>query len=148
MEERKDKNFEFTLKLNEHIIVQRLFNVFGFNQKAVNSLDFKYAIDENVRMIENALKAKTLVFMSDNMSNYEENPSFDQKVNGDTFTFLVKMNGNKIAHREFNGDLYPMSVRYTVDIREHIYKIITSIQKVLCSKNDQLELKYLDYKLA
>ena len=51
MEERKEKNFEFTLKLNDHIVVQRLFNVFGYNEKAPNSMDFKYVIDDNILSI-------------------------------------------------------------------------------------------------
>jgi hypothetical protein len=147
MEDRKDKNFEFTLRLNEHIIVQRLFNVFGFNQRAVNSMDFKYTVDDNVHLITSALKNKTLDFMSDNTEKYDENPSYDQNTNKDTFIFTIKMNGKEIVHREFTGNIYPSSVRYSVDIREHIYKIITSTQRVLCSKNDQLDLTYLNHRL-
>jgi len=148
MEERKERNFEFTLKLNEHIIVQRLFNVFGFNNKAVNSLDFKYVIDDNIRLIQESLKNKTLDFMNENRNNYTNNPSFEQNEHSDMFVFTIKMNGKEIAHREFDARIYPATVRYSVDIREHIYKIITSVQRVLCSKTENLELNYLEYKLG
>jgi hypothetical protein len=148
MEEKKEKNFEFTLRLNEHIVVQRLFNVFGFNSKAPSSMDFKYTIDDNVNLIKESLKDKTLDYMTENSSKYADNPSYDQNNNDDLFIFTIKMNGNEIARREFTGNIYPGSVRYSVDIREHIYKIITSIQKVLCSKNDNLDFNYLNHKLA
>jgi len=147
MEDKRDKNFEFTLRLNEHIIVQRLFNVFGFNPKAVNSINFKYTVDENLHLITEALKNKTLDFMAANADKFEDNPSFDQNNNNDVFVFTIKMNGREIAHREFPGNIYPTSVRYSVDIREFIYKIITSTQKVLCSKTDSLDFEYLNYRL-
>jgi hypothetical protein len=148
MEERKEKNFEFTLKLNDHIVVQRLFNVFGYNEKAPNSMDFKYVIDDNLNIITHSLKNKTMDFMTLNQAKYDVDPSFDQNHNNDVFKLIVKANGKQIAYREFNGNIYPSTVRYSVDIREHIYKIITSIQKTLSSKNDALELTYLNHKLV
>lgn len=148
MEERKDKNFEFTLYLNDHIIVQRLFNVFGFNNRAVNSLDFKYAVDDNIGIIKRALKHKTLKFMDINYNKYLENPAYDQNDNKDVFKLLIKMNGKNIAHREFDATLYPSSVRYSVDIRDNIYAIITNIQKTLSTKSEYLELKYLQHKIG
>lgn len=148
MEERKDKNFEFTLYLNDHIIVQRLFNVFGFNNRAVNSIDFKYAIDENIEIIQRALKHKTLKFMDNNYDKYLENPAYDQNDNKDVFKLLVKMNGKNLSHREFDATVYPSSVRYSVDIRDNIYSIITNIQKTLSTKSEHLEFKYLQHKLG
>ena len=41
MEEKKEqRKFEFTLYLNDNIIVQRFFNIIGFNNRAINSLNF------------------------------------------------------------------------------------------------------------
>ena len=59
--------FEFTIYLNDNIIVQRFFNVIGFNNKSINSMNFKYAIDYNQFIIENHMKNKTLDFMNDNI---------------------------------------------------------------------------------
>ena len=41
------RQFEFTVFLNDNIIVQRFFNVNGYNNKSINSLNFKEVIDEN-----------------------------------------------------------------------------------------------------
>lgn len=143
-----EKPFEFTLKLNDHIVVQRLFAVFGFNEKAVKSLDFKYAVDDCVAIITENLKNKTLDFMSENTEKYKNDPSYDQNHNNDVFKFVVKAHGKEIAYREFNANIYPSSIRYSVDIRDNIYKIITGIQKCLSTKSNVLELNYLDYKLG
>ena len=34
-EKREQRKFEFTLYLNDNIIVQRFFNIIGFNNKAI-----------------------------------------------------------------------------------------------------------------
>lgn len=148
MEERKDKNFEFTLYLNDHIIVQRYFNVFGFNNRAINSMNFKYVIDENVGIIQRVLRNKTHKFMDTNYDRYLENPSYDQNENNDVFKLSVRMNGKSISHREFDAKHYPSSVRYSVDIRDNIYTIITNIQKTLSTKSENLDFKYLHHKLG
>lgn len=143
-----EKLFEFTLKLNDHIVVQRLFAINGYNYKSVNSMDFKYTIDDCVEIITKNLKNKTLDFMNDNTEKYRNDPSYDQNQNNDTFKFIVKYRNKQIAYREFSGNIYPSSIRYSVDIRENIYKIISSIQKCLSSRDIDLEFNYLDYKLA
>ena len=35
-EKREQRKFEFTLYLNDNIIVQRFFNIIGFNNKLIN----------------------------------------------------------------------------------------------------------------
>ena len=36
------RQFEFTVFLNDNIIVQRFFNVNGYNNKSINSLNFTF----------------------------------------------------------------------------------------------------------
>lgn len=143
----QEKPFEFTLKLNDHIVVLRTFNIFGYNEKAPNSVDFKYTVDHCLEIIKENLKNKTLDFMNDNKERYANDTSYDQNHNKDVFKFIVKAHGKQIAYREFTGNIYPSSVRYSVDIRDNIYRIITGIQKCLSSKDNALELNYLGYKL-
>ena len=57
-EKREQKRFEFTMYLNDNIIVQRFFNVIGFNPRAINSMDFKYVIDDNMEIIKKHMKNK------------------------------------------------------------------------------------------
>lgn len=140
--------FEFTIYLNDNIIVQRYFNVIGFNHKAINSMNFKETIDYNQGIIEHHLKVKTLDYMNDHARMFYENPSFDQNSSKDKMKMIVKHNDRVISYREWDATIYPVKVRYSVDIREYIYEMITKIQKCLSEKNDRLETTYLTYDLA
>lgn len=51
------------------------------------------------------------------------------------FKFGLYLRGEKIYERIFSADIYNPVVRYSVDIRENIPSIISSIQEVLQSKN-------------
>jgi hypothetical protein len=141
------KQFEFTLYLNDNIIVQRYFNVIGFNNNAFRSLDFKEALDINSEIIKFHLKNKTLDYMMENSRQYYENPSYDQNKNNDKIKMVVKMNDRVIGSREWDATIYPVKIRYTVDIRQYIYDIITRIQKCLSEKTDRLETTYLEHNL-
>jgi hypothetical protein len=144
----EQKKFEFTVYLNDNIIVQRFFNVIGFNNRAINSLNFKDVVDYNKELIMYHLKSKTLDFMNENIRNFYENQSFEENSVDDVLKIVVKMDGRVIAYREWDATIYPVKVRYTVDVREHIYEMITRIQKCLSEKNERLETKYLGYDLA
>ena len=152
MEERKEQNreqrkFEFTLYLNDNIIVQRFFNIIGFNYKAINSLNFKEAVDDNMYLIQSVLKDKTLDFITDHRRNFLETPDYEQNGSKDVMKIVVKHDGKVIAYREWDATIYPVKVRYTVDIRNHIYDLITRVQKCLCTPTKDLETTYLNYSL-
>ena len=152
MEERKEQNreqrkFEFTLYLNDNIIVQRFFNIIGFNYKAINSLNFKYAVDDNMHLIQSVLKDKTLDFITEHRRNFLETPDYEQNASKDVMKIVVKHDGKVIAYREWDATIYPVKVRYTVDIRQHIYDLITRVQKCLCTPTKELETTYLNYSL-
>jgi hypothetical protein len=144
---KEQKQFEFTLFLNDNIIVQRFFGVNGFNKKSINSLNFKEIIDNNQNIIQNHMKNKSLDFLNDNSRHYFDNPSYDQNDTKDIMRLMVKNNDNVIAYREWDATIYPARVRYTVDVREHIYNMITSIQKCLSEHNERLETTYLGHDL-
>ena len=142
------RQFEFTLYLNDNIIVQRFFNVIGFNPRAIKSLNFKEAVDYNRNIIQHHLKNKTLDYMNENSRAYYDNPSYDQNNANDVMRVVVKMGEKEITAREWSAKNYPVKVRYTVDVREHIYDMITRIQKCLSERNDRLETSYLGYQLS
>jgi hypothetical protein len=141
------RQFEFTVFLNDNIIVQRFFNVNGYNNKSINSLNFKEVIDENQEIIQNHMKNKSLDFLNDNSRYFYENSSFERNDSKDFMKIIVKMNDKTIAFREWDATIYPVRVRYTVNIREHIYGMITAIQKCLSESSDKLETTYLGYDL-
>lgn len=57
---------EFLLTLNDNIIVQRFYNVKGYNPKARKSLEVAAILKEVAELVENNLKIKSLVYMVDN----------------------------------------------------------------------------------
>jgi hypothetical protein len=144
----EQRKFEFTIYLNNNIVVQRYFNVIGFNNRAINSMNFKEALDDNCEIIQSHLLNKTLDFMNENRRSFYEDPSFEKNDAQDKLKIVVKMDGNLIGSREWDATIYPAKIRYTIDIREHIYDMITRIQKCLSEKNNRLETTYLGYKLA
>ena len=146
-EKREQRKFEFTLYLNDNIIVQRFFNIIGFNNKAINSMNFKYAVDENVELIQSVLKDRALDFMTEHQRYFLETPGYEQNTSKDMMRIVVKHDGNVIAYREWDATIYPVKVRYTVDVRQHIYELITRIQKCLCTPTRELDTEYLGYSL-
>jgi hypothetical protein len=148
MEEKKEqRKFEFTLYLNDNIIVQRFFNIIGFNNRAINSLNFKEAIDDNMILIQSVLKDRTLDFITEHQRHFLETKDYEQNVSRDVMKIVVKHDGKVIAYREWDATIYPVKVRYTVDIRQHIYELITRVQKCLCTPTRELETEYMGYDL-
>ncbi len=147
-EKREQRKFEFTLYLNDNIIVQRFFNIIGFNYKAINSMNFKYAVDDNMNLIQSVLKDRTLDFITDHRRNFLETPDYEQNASQDVMKIVVKHDGKVIAYREWDATIYPVKVRYTVDIRQHIYDLITRVQKCLCTPTKDLQTTYMGYSLV
>ena len=146
-EKREQRKFEFTLYLNDNIIVQRFFNIIGFNNRAINSLNFKEAIDDNMYLIQSVLKDRTLDFITEHQRHFLETKDYEQNVSKDVMKIVVKHDGKVIAYREWDATIYPVKVRYTVDIRQHIYDLITRVQKCLCTPTRDLETEYIGYDL-
>lgn len=146
-EKREQRKFEFTLYLNDNIIVQRFFNIIGFNNRAVNSINFKEAIDDNMQLIQGVLKDRTLDFITEHQRQFLETKDYEQNSSKDVMKIVVKHDGKVIAYREWDATIYPVKVRYTVDIRQHIYELITRVQKCLCTPTKELETEYMGYNL-
>ena len=146
-DKREQRKFEFTLYLNDNIIVQRFFNIIGFNNRAINSLNFKEAIDDNMHLIQGVLKDRTLDFITEHQRHFLETKDYEQNASKDVMKIVVKHDGKVIAYREWDATIYPVKVRYTVDIRQHIYELITRVQKCLCTPTRELETEYLGYSL-
>jgi hypothetical protein len=140
--------FEFTMYLNNNIIVQRNFSILGYNDKAHKSFTFKEVVDNNMDLIHEHLKGESIDYMNANYAHFESNPGYDQNEFSDKLRFSIK-NGNKeLAYREWDATIYPASVRYRINIRPHIYEIINKIQKCLSEKDNNLDFTYLNYSLV
>jgi hypothetical protein len=138
------KKFEFLLKINGNIICQRYFAVKNFNTKSSQSLDIMECTNTCVTMIQNQLKKKSLEYLWGQFNAYEKQteeqinrtPIYEKE---DIFDFEIRIDEKTISAKRFTGNVYPQRVRYSVDIRDLIPKIISQIQSVLEQENLHVE---------
>ena len=75
----KEKNditkMEFLLTLNDNIIVQRYYNVKGFNGNAKTSMELADAVNDIYLKIHNDLKTKTVWYMLENQYQIMSDPN-------------------------------------------------------------------------
>ena len=129
---------EFIMTLNDNIIVQRFYNVKGYNPKSRRSLDVSYALKEVAELVENNLKIKSLIYMVDNQDQIMTDPEILETSNtegAEYFNLYIKIGDETICHRIFDGKLYPPKVRYTVDVRPYLKDILSNLTDIF-SKYD------------
>ena len=149
MKEQESTKMEFLLTLNENIVVQRFFNVRGYNPKAKNSMDlhdFMKALGEELHYY---LKMKTVVYMMDNQEAIIHDPSIMETSfteGPEKFNLYVKVGDTTLSHRQFDGKLYPPKVRYTVDVRPFLKEVLKELTDIFSTK--KLTYEYLDFDLA
>ena len=136
----KNYPYEFLFMINGNPIVGRNFPVVDFNKDSLYSYELKETIDSVTELIRDMFKNKTY----DNMERYynffattaeEESSPVDIYENEDFFTIQIKVKGKVVCERIFSGNDYPPNVRYDVDIRKIIPKIIEKLQQGLSMKN-------------
>jgi len=149
MKEMDSTKMEFLLTLNDNIVVQRFFNVRGFNPKAKNSVDLYDYIKALKEELQYYLKMKTVVYMMDNRDAI----SYDPKIMDTSFTdgpeifnLFVKVGEQTICHRQFDGKLFPPKVRYTVDVRPFLKDVLRDLTEIF--SNNQLSYQYLDFETS
>lgn len=138
------KKFEFILRINGNIICQRYFAVKSFNYKSIQSLDLIYCTENCVSLIQNQLKDKSVEYLWNQYNPYEKQT--EDQINRtsiwdkeDIFDFEIRIDERVVAAKRFTGNIYPQRVRYSVDIRDLIPKIISRIQDVLSQENFSVE---------
>ena len=149
MKEMDSTKMEFLLTLNDNIVVQRFFNVRGYNPKAKNSLELYEFIKSLSEELHYYLKMKTVVYMMDNRSAIESDPtimntSFTE--GPEVFNLFVKVGEQTICHRTFDGKMYPPKVRYTVDVRPFLKEVLRELTDIFSNK--KLTYEYLEFDLS
>jgi hypothetical protein len=149
MKNQESVKLEFLMTVNDNIIIQRFFNVRNYNSGAENSQElYQYLKDFKDEFVE-YLKQKTLIYMSDNMSEIINNPSVLDTSYTDGpeyFNLYIKKDNMTICHRAVDAKLYPPKIRYTVDIRPQIKSLLSSLTDIFSQKN--LTLNYLNIPLS
>ena len=140
MKKYKTHPYEFLFLINGNPIVGRNFPINNFNRESLKSYELKETIDDAVGLIQKHFKNKTYNYM-DRYYNYfvtsteEQTEPIDIYENEDFFTLQIKVRGRVVCERIFSGNDYPPNVRYDVDIRKIIPKIIDYLQQGLSRKN-------------
>jgi hypothetical protein len=149
----KEKNdltkFEFLLKLNDNIIVQRYFNVKGYDEKSRVSMELYETIKTIYDNIHEDLKKKSVMYLLDNKTQIETNPEILETSNTDGseyFNIYLKIGDETICHRVWDAKIYPPKTRYTVDVRPHLKNVLNSLTDILSGEN--LSYNYLEYSLV
>lgn len=148
MKEQDSTKLEFLLKVNGNIIVQRFFNVRGYNYKARNSMELHEYISEFIEEFKNDLRVRTATYMIDNMYDIQENPQIMETsiIDGpESFSLMIKNGDNVLYNRYLDAKIYPPKVRYTVDLRPKLKSILNTLTDIFSTK--KLTLEYSDYSL-
>ena len=149
MKEQDSTKMEFLLTLNDNIVVQRFFNVRGFNQKAKNSVELYETVSQIKDQLQYHLKMKTVIYMMDNKDAIVADPAImdtsftDEK---EEFNIYVKIGEQTICHRVFDGKFFPPKVRYTVDVRPFLKEILRELTDIFSTQ--KLTYKYLEFDLS
>ena len=150
MKEQNDvTKMEFLLTLNDNIVVQRYFNVRNYNPNARKSLDVIQKVNEVATKITEDLKKKTLIYMIDNQSQIEIDPTILDTSNTDGpeyFNIFIKLGNETICHKIVDAKIFPPKIRYTVDVRPHLKSVLRSLTDIFSSEN--LTHTYLNYQLV
>jgi hypothetical protein len=139
---------EFLLTLNDNIVVQRFFNVKGYNPKTKGSIELHNLIKEIQEDIHGDLKMKSVVYLLDNQNQIEDDPEVLNTSNTDgpeNFNIFIKLGDETICQRQWDGKMYPPKIRYTVDIRPHLKKLLKDLTDIFSEEN--LTYEFMDYQL-
>lgn len=150
MKEQNDvTKVEFLITLNDNFVVQRFFNVKGFNPKAKGSVELMSYMFELKTELQTKLRNKCVVYMLENRFQIEEDSNVLETSNTDgpeRFNIILRVGNETICHHIIDAKLYPPKVRYTLDVRPSIKNILRELTDIFSAKN--LSYNYLNYSLV
>ena len=149
MKEQDITKLELLLTLNDNIVVQRFFNVKGFNPKAKNSVELYEFLKDVSDTLKYDLKMKTTVYMLDNKDAIMYDPAVMETSFTDgpeIFNIFIKLGEQTICHRIFDGKMFPPKIRYTVDVRPYLKDLLKGLTDIFSAQ--KLYFKYLGYDLS
>jgi hypothetical protein len=150
MKEQNDvTKVEFLITLNDNFVVQRFFNVKGFNPKAKSSVELMSYMFDLRTDLQTKLRNKCVVYMLENRFQIEEDSNVLETSNTDgpeRFNIILRVGNETICHYIIDAKLYPPKVRYTLDVRPSIKNILRELTDIFSAKN--LSYNYLNYSLV
>ena len=149
MKEQDIVKMEFLITLNNNIVIQRYFNVRGYNSTARYSMELYEYFRELVDAFEQTQRMRTVVYMLDNQYDIMEDQTILETDNTDgpeVFNFYIKIGDQTICHRQLDGKIFPPKIRYTVDIRQEAKSVLRQLTDIFSGQN--FNTSYLNYTLA
>ena len=139
--------FEFLLTLEGNIICQRFFNVKNHNPKSKRSMDLHEYVKEICEEISHDLKIKSSDYLCENQNYFLSSDYVEDSNEKDREHFLleIKLGEDVFIQRIFPAFYYHPKVRYTVDIRPKLKRLLSTLTEIMSS--DELETTYLQYEL-
>ena len=148
MSNNETTKLEFLLTLSGNIIVQRFFNVKGYNPNVRRSIELHENVKKICEEIELDLKEKTLDYLAENQNYF---PLFDPSNHEgpdmeEYFLLEIKHNDDVFISRVFPAHIYHPKVRYSVDIRPMLRGILGGLSETLSFS--KITTKYMNYNLT
>ena len=139
--------FEFILTLDKNIICQRFFNVMDHIPKSRRSIDLYEYVKNICEEISNDLKIKTSDYLCENQNFFQSSDYVEENSDKDKEQFLlqIKLGEDVFIERIFPAHYFHPKVRYTVDIRPKLKRMLGNLTDILSS--EELETTYLNYQL-
>ena len=139
--------FEFLLTLEGNIICQRFFNVKDHVENSRRSMDLHYYLRNICEDISEDLKIKSSDYLCENQNYFLSSDYVEDAPEKDREHFLleIKLNEDVFIQRIFPAYYYHPKVRYTVDIRPNLKRILSDLTDILSS--EELETAYLEFEL-
>ena len=134
-----EERYEFLLYINNHIIVQRFFNIPYANEDVLDSMDLKWLHESCVGLIQENLMKKTREDLWKRFNPYVVQTQDKVPTRGiydkpSTFTFEIKVDKETAITGNFDGSIYSPGARYEIDIKSLIPVIIRKIKNVFRQK--------------
>jgi hypothetical protein len=146
MKDQEITKVEFLLMCNDNIVVQRFFNVRGFNRNAHKSEEFYDYISSLYRELQYDLKMRSVTYMLDNQYEISENPDVLNTSITDgpeNFNLIIKLGDMTICQRVFDAKVYPPKVRYTVDLRPKLKNILGTLTDIF--SGEKFNFRYPEF---
>ena len=143
----EQNKFEFLLTLDGNIICQRFFNVRDYNPVTRKSMELHYEVKNICEEISEDLKIKSSEYLIENQGFFMNNDFVEDPKEAEEQYFLlqIKQGDDVFIQRIFAAHYYHPKVRYAVDIRPKLRRILADLTEVL-SVSDP-ETTYLQYEL-
>jgi hypothetical protein len=149
MKEQDIVKMEFLITLNNNIVIQRYFNVRGYNSTARLSVDLYEYVKDLGEAFEQTLKMRTVVYMLDNQYEIMEDSTILDTDNTDApenFNFFIRIGEQTICQRTLDAKIFPPKIRYTVDIRQEAKSVLRNLTDIFSGRD--FNTQFLNYTLA